>query len=188
LARKEKLEMSEQKSSAAATAKSSLTKTNLVDETKEIRIITSPAFDSQGRRRHEHVEVRLAAGGEVLLVSRQPLLDAARYFLTQGADPATVLTKVHGDKPDVVTMKSTIGLAAQYDVLGSRFVRRKPPGAVMTGAPKARSPISWPESPDQGCAHQRAPHNADTVGPSRSGQEASGAPDPIEPDQSAPSR
>lgn len=61
----------------------------------------------------------------MICVSAQPFLDASRVLLEGGADPTTVLTMVHANAPTTIALKGPIGVAAQFDVMGARFVRRK---------------------------------------------------------------
>jgi hypothetical protein len=93
----------------------------------EIIIVVSPAFDHSGKRRHGRFDVRLQGGKEVICeATQQPLLDASRVLLLGGVDPTTLICKVSVDAPAAVRMRAPIGVAAQYDVMGERFVRRKP--------------------------------------------------------------
>ena len=100
-----------------------------------ITIVVSPAFDRRGKRRHGRFDVRLQGGVEIICeATQQPLLDASRALLLRGADPATVICKVRDDAPTIVTMRAPIGVAAQYDVMGEKFVRRKPAVGPMPGS------------------------------------------------------
>ena len=107
-------------------------------EQTELRLVVSPAFDHRGRRRHEQFEASLLGDGEVLCASRQPLLDTARALLNRGMGPSTVPAMVHAVNPSVVTLKSSLGVAAALDVMGTRFVRRKTCLRPMPASP-ARS-------------------------------------------------
>src|SRR6266851_6083927 len=90
----------------------------------EITIAVSPAFDHRGKRRHDRFDARLQSGDEVMCeATRQPLLDASRELLRRGADPTATICMVHASAPAVVTMWAPIGVAAQYDVMGEKFVR-----------------------------------------------------------------
>src|SRR5712675_2003685 len=101
----------------------------------EITIVVSPAFDRRGKRRHGRFDVRLQGGDEIICeATQQPMLDASRVLLLRGADPATVICKVRDDAPTIVTMRAPIGVAAQYDVMGEKFVRRKPAVGPMPGS------------------------------------------------------
>jgi hypothetical protein len=101
----------------------------------EITIVVSPAFDHRGKRRHDRFDARLQGGDEVICeATRQPLLDASRELLRRGADPTATICKVHASAPAVVTMRAPIGVAAQYDVMGEKFVRRKPAAGPMPGS------------------------------------------------------
>jgi hypothetical protein len=55
-------------------------------------------------------------------------------LLRRGADPTATICMVHASAPAVVTMRATIGVAAQYDVMGEKFVRRKPAVGPMAGS------------------------------------------------------
>jgi hypothetical protein len=90
-----------------------------------IVIVTSPAFKA-GKRQHERFDVHLRDTGEVICSrTRQPLPDSARVLLSRGHDSNDVILKVRSDRPEIVTMRAPIGVAAQYDVRGDKFVRRK---------------------------------------------------------------
>jgi hypothetical protein len=92
----------------------------------ELIIIVAPAFDRCGRRRHGRFDVRLQGVDEIICeATQQPMLDASRALVRRGADPSTTICKVRADAPTVVTMRAPIGVAAQYDVMGEKFVRRK---------------------------------------------------------------
>jgi hypothetical protein len=100
---------------------------------KELTIVVSPAFDRKGRRRCGFSEVRLQGHDELICVSPQPLLDCSRILLRAGFDATAILNKVHVGSLDVVSMRARIGIAAQYDVMGDRFVRRQSP-ALISGS------------------------------------------------------
>jgi hypothetical protein len=98
----------------------------------EITIVVSPAFDHLGKRRHDRFDARLQGGEEVICeATRQPLLEASRELLRRGADQTATICMVHACAPAVVTMRAPIGVAAQYDVMGEKFVRRKPDAGPM---------------------------------------------------------
>src|SRR3954453_21259656 len=93
----------------------------------DIVIVASPSFDRRGKRRHGRFDVRVQGSDEIICrATQQPLLDATRVLLRKGIDPTTILCKVRSDDPTVVSMRAPIGIAAQYDVMGEKFVRRKP--------------------------------------------------------------
>jgi hypothetical protein len=101
----------------------------------KINIVVSPSFDRRGKCRHGRFDVRLQGGDEVICkATRQPLLDASRVLLRRGVDPSTTICKVRVDAPNIVTMQATIGIAAQYDVMAEKFVRRKPGARPMPGS------------------------------------------------------
>jgi hypothetical protein len=101
----------------------------------EIVIVTTPSFDRHGKRRHGRFDVRLQGNDEVICgATQQPMLDASRVLLRRGVDPTTTICKVRVDAPTIVTMRAPIGVAAQYDVMGEKFVRRKPAAGPMPGS------------------------------------------------------
>jgi hypothetical protein len=126
----------------------------------EITIVVSPAFDNRGKRRHDRFDARLQSSDEVICeATRQPLLDASRELLRRGADPNATICKVHASAPAVVTMRARIGVAAQYDVMGEKFVRRKPAAGPMAG-PGIRDALSAAlAGPCDANPSRRAPHN-----------------------------
>jgi hypothetical protein len=116
-------------------------------EQTELRLTVSPAFDHRGRRRHEAFEARLLGNTEVLCISRQPLLDAARVLLKRGMGPSTVLVMVYAVSPLVPTLKSSLVVAAAFDVMGMRFVRRKASQRPMPASPMRSSAIRACDQP-----------------------------------------
>jgi hypothetical protein len=101
----------------------------------EITIIVTPAFDHRGKRRHDRFDARLQGGDEIICeATRQPLLDASRLLLSRGADRTAAICMVYASAPAVVTMRATIGVAAQYAVMGEKLVRRKPAVGPMAGS------------------------------------------------------
>jgi hypothetical protein len=140
-------------------------------EVTEIVIILLPSFDRRGKRRHGQFDVRLKDSGEMLLVAtRQPLLDASRTLIRRGLDPSNVICKVRSDAPTVVTMRAPIGVAAQYDVMGDRFVRRKPDAGPMPASGTENLLSAGPVTPCSTKATLRASHKgaAKTPAPSSS--------------------
>jgi hypothetical protein len=128
----------------------------------EITIVVSPAFDRRGKRSHDRFDARLQGGDEIICEStRQPLLNASRELLRRGADPNATICKVHASAPAVVTMRAWIGVAAQYDVMGEKFVRRKPAAGPMPGS-KIENARSIPAEPCNTNRSLRASH----IGPS----------------------
>jgi hypothetical protein len=98
-------------------------------------IAVSPSFDRLGKRRHERFDARLKDSDELICeATRQPLLDAARVMLGRSVDPSTVICMVHAHAPAVVTVRATIGVAAQFDVMGEKFIRRKSIAGPMSGS------------------------------------------------------
>jgi hypothetical protein len=90
----------------------------------EVTIVVTPAFDRKGKRRHELFEVRLLGHPDLICISSQPLCDCSHALLAHGFSPFATINKVRSDRLDVVSMKSTIGKAAELVVMGSRFVKR----------------------------------------------------------------
>jgi hypothetical protein len=99
----------------------------------EATIVVTPAFDSAGKRRHELFEARLLGHSETICISAQPLLDCSRILLQAGFKGSLILKMVHARAPDVVALSGPLEVAAQLDVMGARFVRRKP-STLMSGA------------------------------------------------------
>ena len=92
----------------------------------ELTIIVAPAFDRCGKRRHGRFDVRLQGVDEIICeATQQPMLDASRVLMRRGVDPSTTICKVRADALTIVTMRAPVGVAAQYDVMGEKFVRRK---------------------------------------------------------------
>jgi hypothetical protein len=77
------------------------------------RIAIHPAFDRHGRRLHGKFVASL--DGRQLCVSRQPLLDAARILLAEGADPADTVAMRHAGS-DHDAMTATVGAAERLTV------------------------------------------------------------------------
>jgi hypothetical protein len=97
----------------------------------ELIIIVAPAFDRCGKRRHGRFDVRLQGIDEIMCeATQQPLLDASRVLLRRGFDRSTVICKVRSDAPIMVTMRAPIGVAAQFDVMGEKFVRKPDAGPM----------------------------------------------------------
>jgi len=90
----------------------------------KVTVVVFPAFDRNGKRRHELFEVRLLGHPDLICISSQPLCDCSRVLLEHGFNPFAAINKVRSDRPGVVSMKSTIGKAAELVVMGSRFVKR----------------------------------------------------------------
>jgi hypothetical protein len=109
----------------------------------EIVIVTTPSFDGQGKRRHGRFDVRLQGGDEVICeATQQPLLDASRVLLQRGADPTATICRVRADASTIVTMRAPIGVAAEYDVMGEKFVRRKKPATGPMPGSEIENPVS----------------------------------------------
>jgi hypothetical protein len=78
-----------------------------------LRVILCPAFNRRGARLHGKFVVTLDGGQ--LCISSQPLLDAARVLINEGADPATPIATRHAGA-DFDAMTSTVGAAAKWTV------------------------------------------------------------------------
>jgi hypothetical protein len=130
----------------------------------EITIVVSPAFDHRGKRRHDRFDARLQGRDEVICkATRQPVLDASRELLRRGVDPIGTICMVHASVPAVVTMRAPIGVAAQYDVMGEKFVRRKPAAGPMAGSGIGNALSAVPAEPCNTNHSLRASHS----GPSK---------------------
>jgi hypothetical protein len=104
----------------------------------DIIIVVSPAFKG-GKRQHDRFDAHLADTGEVVFVAtRQPMLDAARVLLDRGRDPHDVICKVCQHAPEIVSMRAPIGVAAWYDIMGAKFVRRKVTNSTSVSTNRAR--------------------------------------------------
>jgi hypothetical protein len=129
----------------------------------EITIGVSPSFDRRGKRRHGRFDVRLQGCDEIICeATQQPLFDASRVLLGRGFDPSTVICKVRSEAPTVVTMRAPIGVAAQYDVMGSAFVRRKSAAGPMPGSGIENGVSAEPRMPRRTEANAGAPHKGST--------------------------
>jgi hypothetical protein len=127
---------------------------------KEFMIVASPAFDRRGKRRPGRFDVHLQGGDEVICeATQQPLLDASRKLLRRGVDPSTTICKVRADAPTNVTMRAPIGIAAQYDVMGSAFVRRRLATGPMPSSGIANSALAVPATRWSTKASLKISHN-----------------------------
>jgi hypothetical protein len=112
----------------------------------DIYIVVTSAFSRTGKRKHEQFAAYLRDTGELICTATcQPLLDASRELLARGYDPKDVICKVRSEAPQLVTMRAIIGIAAQYDVVGEKFVRRKAAGPDASH--KNRSQFAHSHSP-----------------------------------------
>ena len=108
----------------------------------EIVIVTTPSFEAHGKRRQGRFDVRLKDSDEIICeATQQPLLDEARIMLRRGVEPSTIICKVRSDAPMVVTMRTPIGVAAQYDVMGEKNDLRKSMFVPVT-MPRTQFPLS----------------------------------------------
>lgn len=99
-------------------------------------IIVSPSFDHCGKRRHDRFDARARDTDEVICrATRQPVLDGSRVLLDKGHSPSTVIRMAYAHAHAVITGWAIIGEAAQYDVMGEKFVRRKTTVGSMPSAP-----------------------------------------------------
>jgi hypothetical protein len=129
----------------------------------EITIVVSPAFDNRGKRRHDRFDARLQSSDEVICeVTRQPLIDASRELLRRGADPNATICKVSASEPAVVTLRARIGVAAQYEVMGEKFVRRKRAAGPMPGTGIENGGWAEPTLPCNNVVNVGAPHKGST--------------------------
>jgi hypothetical protein len=129
-------------------------------ELTDLKITLSPALDRYGRRRSEQFEARLWGCSEILCTSRQPLLDVARILLSQGMSPQTEIGLVHAGNDMNIALRAPIGIAAQFDVMGCRFIRRKAGRTTMPGLLAALdAPLDVDYTQSAGMA-QRARHKA----------------------------
>lgn len=113
----------------------------------DITVIVSPAFDRRGKRRHGRFDVRLQGDDEVICTATTPMAAASRALLRRGVDPTTTICKVRVDAPQIVTMQAAIGLAADFDVMGNAFVRRKPATGPMLGSGIENTQLAGPVVP-----------------------------------------
>jgi hypothetical protein len=126
----------------------------------EITIVVSPAFDHRGKRRHDRFDARLQGRDEVICkATRQPVLDASRELLRRCVDPTGTICMVHASVPAVVTMRAPIGVAAQYDVMGGKFIRRKPAAGPMAGSGIGKALSAAPAEPCNANHSLRASHS-----------------------------
>lgn len=91
--------------------------------------ITPTKTTAKGQR----YEARL--DGEVVTISKTPLLSAARVLLERGHSPDTILSMSRAGS-DTVSLRATLGAAAKLTVMetktvGPRFGRYRPPPAEM---------------------------------------------------------
>jgi hypothetical protein len=125
-----------------------------------IVIVATPSFDAHGKRRLGRFDVRLQGVNEVICeATQQPMLDASRLLLRRGVDPSTTICKVRADAPSIVTMRALIGIAADFDVMGEKFVRRKPDIGPMSGSGIENPPSYGPGIARRSNAALEAPHN-----------------------------
>jgi hypothetical protein len=126
----------------------------------EITIVVSPAFDHRGKRRHDRFDARLQGGDEIVCeATRQPLLDASRELLRRGADSTATICMAHASAPAVVTMRAPIGVAAQFDVMGTKLVRRKRAAGPMAGSGIRNAVPADPPGPSNTNPSLRALHS-----------------------------
>ena len=112
-----------------------------------------------GRRLHDRVDAYLCDTGELICkATRQPRLDSARALLDRGYLPTDIISKVWARAPHIVTMRAPIGVAAQYDVMGEKFVRRKTFAAAMGGVETANSRSAASKSPNGAKVIAEVPH------------------------------
>lgn len=130
----------------------------------EFTVVVSPSFDKRGHRRHDRFDVRVRGHHEIICeATRQPLLDAGRELKRRGADSGATLCMVHASAPDIVTLRAPIGVAAQYDVMGEKFVRRKPLVGPMPGSVIENDASSAPRMLRRTKANAGGPHRGSTT-------------------------
>jgi hypothetical protein len=124
-----------------------------------IAIVVKPAFNDRGRRHHDRFDAYLDDTGELICrATRQPLLDTSRVLLARGCNPTDIIGMAWSHKPQTITMTAVIGTAAQFDVMGNRFVRRKPIAGPMPGAGFENVGLAEPRVPPKTEAPAEAPH------------------------------
>jgi hypothetical protein len=122
-------------------------------------VIISPSFDHRGKRRHDRFDARLKDTDEVIcMATRQPLLDASRVLIGRAHDPSTKICMAYAHAPTVITSWAIIGVAAQYDVMGEKFVRRKTTAGPMPSAPIKIDVSAKPKEPSATKAASWARH------------------------------
>jgi hypothetical protein len=124
----------------------------------DVRIVVCPAVDRSGRRRPEQFEVRFWGRPEVLCVSRQPILDVARILISQGKPPQTAVALAHASDPTRIALRATIGIAARFDVMSTRFARRKVDLELMPRQQRGSTILTPPDCPAPSKTHRRARH------------------------------
>lgn len=126
----------------------------------EVVIIVSPSLDDRGKRRHDRFDARVRDTDEVICrATRQPVLDGSRVLLDKGHRPSTVIRMAYAHAPAVITGWAIIGEAAQYDVMGEKFVRRKTTAGSMPSAPIKIDVSAGPRQPLGKMAAAGARHN-----------------------------
>jgi hypothetical protein len=91
-----------------------------------ITIVIKPAFNDRGRRHHDRFDAHLRNTGELVCrATRQPVLDGSRVLLARGYNPTDVIGMAWSHAPQIITITAVIGTAAQFDVMGEKFVRRR---------------------------------------------------------------
>jgi hypothetical protein len=112
----------------------------------EIVILVSPSFDHRDKRRNDRFDARLKDTDEVIcMATRQPVLDASRVLLGRGHDPSTKICMAYAHAPTAITSWAIIGAAAQYDVMGEKFVRRKTTAGAYAGLTDRNRGVGWAE-------------------------------------------
>lgn len=129
------------------------------DPETEIVVVVTPAYDRHGRRRNEKFEVRRRHCDAIICISAQPLLDVSRIYLSAGATPATRISLIHSSRPEQVALIAPIGVAAQYDVMGTRYIKRKPSLSFMSGVRMRVEPRAVSTDATAEMFHGQAWHN-----------------------------
>lgn len=93
----------------------------------DVIILISLAFNDRSQRLHDRFDAHIRDTGELLCrATRQPLLDCSRALLARGCNETDIIGMVWAHAPQTIAMTAVIGQAARYDVLGGKFVKRKP--------------------------------------------------------------
>lgn len=109
-----------------------------------------------------------ALDGRVLCTSRQPLFDAARVLLSEGAPPDAVLAARHVGTP-TIAMRSTVGEAAQWAIeeRNRGGLRRLPWRPYSVAGGPADGPIEMADPPYAGVPENGRDDLGTACGPSK---------------------
>ena len=103
-----------------------ITKATGISAAHRHTIIVREAHDRHGRFQITLVD------GSTLPASRTPILSAARFLLSEGANPDAVIEMRHASTPGAVALSGRLGTAAKLEVhegqtSGPRFCKWRPP-------------------------------------------------------------